>query len=84
MPSDIDNSSATWLCVKQWAEAELSKYRTELEKIGAVGQEGEGFPDLTDSNRGRIAQLRELLNLPDALSRGPVVVEDTGYGLQET
>lgn len=54
----IETSSPTWRAVKGWAEERLDASRTAIEPHGVA-------PERTEYERGRIAALRELLQLPE-------------------
>lgn len=56
--SQIDTNSATWRAINRHAEQRLEQLRAYLETPGID-------PVETESYRGRIAELRVLLNLPN-------------------
>jgi len=69
----IDKRSETWLTIKEWANGRLSKNRDILEDPSTTEA-------LTNSHRGAIGELKELLALAD--DKKPVVGETSGnYGM---
>lgn len=66
----FDPSSATWLALKKWAEAEIAKMHRDLENPALDARQ-------TDVARGRIFQLRLLLS--HAVPRPEIKTGDTPY-----
>lgn len=69
--SDIEKTSATWAFIRDWATARLGESREALETHGLDIEE-------TEHQRGRIAVLRELLDLEKP--RQKVIVQTDTYG----
>lgn len=73
MKPDIDPHSPTWQAVDEWARRTLERHRAELESP-AMDESA------TTMLRGRIAMLRELINLPNPIPT-PIVATHDGYGI---
>ncbi len=65
----IDFSSATWILLRKWAEAELQRAR-ERNDARALD------PIATAALRGEIATLKKFLDLPNEVARGQVADPD--------
>lgn len=68
----IDKRSETWLTIKEWANGRLSKNRDILEDPSTTEA-------LTNSHRGAIGELKQLLALANELK--PLAGERTDYGV---
>jgi hypothetical protein len=69
----VDKRSETWRAIEEWAKSRLAKNRDILEDPGTTEA-------LTNSHRGAIGELKELLSLADDKPL-ELVGEDTGYGV---
>jgi len=68
----LDSYSSTWAFVSQWAEAELIKARESNDSL-------KKDESATAALRGKIAILKELINLPTPRERKHRQVDDTEF-----
>ncbi len=72
--ADIDQNSRTWRVISDWAEEQLKNYRSSLEVPGSDMA-------LTESDRGSILVLKDLLSLPTGSDFEPAADRADNYGM---